>query len=79
MEFKFPLEVEPSINQIEEVVNFWYNSVDSLKAESDSRTLGSIIETYKAVDDNSAYFTQLAWATSSKVGKPCSLARSLIF
>ena len=69
MEFKFPVEVEPSRNQIEEVVNFWYNSLDSLKAEGDDRTLAQIIGSYQAANDNSAYFTQLAWAETSKVGK----------
>ena len=69
MEFKFPVEVEPSSNQIEEVVNFWYNSVDSLKPEGDDRTLDQIIGSYVAANDNSAYFTQLAWAETSKVGK----------
>ena len=78
VEFKFAVEVDPYINQIEGVVNTWYNSLDSLKAEGDTRTLDEIFGSYTVPSNvKSAYFTQLAWAMTSKVGKEILLFKSV--
>ena len=64
MRFEFNSDFDVSATQMEEVVNYWFNSHDD---SFNTDTVGNY--TIDVANPDRGYFAQLAWAKSFMIGK----------